>query len=480
MIVVDAGGKTPLYQQLYEQIKQRIISGDYPRGKRLTSTRKLASDLCVGRNTVESAYEQLCVEGYVESRPGSGFTVMDISKDLLELPGTVDDGGMERDRTLHESLQDKQPGGQAGPDYRYVFRYGEVDYRTFPHTQWKKVTAKVLAQTDPEELYTYGHKQGEMPLRKEIAKYLHQSRGVRCTPEQVIMGTGFQDLTGIISLLLKTTHQSLAMEEPGYDFTRIIFENHGYSIIPVRVDASTGMEPDELEKCGAAIAYVTPSHQLPLGSIMPIQQRMRILQWARKVDGIILEDDYDSELRYRTRPIPSLQSIDHHERVIYMGTFSKAFAPGLRMGYMVLPLRLLPSYHRIFARYKSNVPRCLQLVAAEFMSSGQWEKHLRKICMINKRKCEVLVQTVQAEMGDRVRVHGQDAGLHILLEFNNAENQQKMVEIAAQHGVMVTPTRQFWHNEENAVDNLVMIGFGGLSEEEIVKGVRVLRHAWFD
>ncbi len=212
---------------------------------------------------------------------------------------------------------------------------------------------------------------------------------------------------------------------------------------------------------------------------MPIQKRMQILQWARKANGIIIEDDYDSELRYRTRPIPSLQSIDRHERVVYLGTFSKIFSPGLRMGYMVLPPWLISSYHKIFSRYKSNVPRCLQAVASEFMSSGKWEKHLRKICLLNKRKRDTLVQMIQAEMGDKVTIHGQDAGLHILLELNNKEDQKNMVELASQHRVMISPTRQFWHNQENAMDNLVMIGFGEPSEKEIVDGVKLLSKAWF-
>lgn len=474
MINLDANHKTPLYQQLYEQIKQKIISGEYPKGARLTSTRKQATNLCLGRNTVESAYDQLCIEGYVESKQGSGYMVMDVTNDLLELPDLIDIRSTTTTASNNDYKENHTPSA-----YRIAFRYGEMDHRTFPHTLWKKATAKVLSQTDLENLYNYGDKQGELPLRQEITRYLRHARGVRCSPEQIVLGSGFQDLIRMICLLLKTDRATLAMEEPGYDFTRVIFGHHGYAIAPITVNSS-GMDPVELQNSEASLAYVTPSYQLPMGVAMPIQQRMQILQWARKVDGTVIEDDYDSELRYGTRPIPSLQSIDEYERVIYLGTFSKAFAPGLRMGYMVLPSRLLSAYHQTFERYKSNVSRCMQFVAAEFMTSGQWEKHLRKICFINKKKRDILVYTIQSEMGDRVTIHGQDAGLHILLELNATSDNQHMVDLAAQHGVMVSPTQQFWYNRKNAITNMVMLGFGGLSKDEIVEGIKCLRQAWFD
>lgn len=475
MIHLNKNEKAPLYKQLYVQIKQRIISGEYQEGTRLASTRKLATDLCIGRNTVESAYDQLCAEGYVTSRQGSGFTVVDLAENPFESPEVMGTAGECYQTHAAENVD----LNCSEPSYRYQFRYGAMDYRTFPHAEWRKVTTKVLAHTDPELLYTYGDKQGELVLRREITKYLRQSRGVRCTPDQIVLGSGFQDLMRIICLLLAEEKPTLAMEEPGYDFTRVIFNDHGYEITPVVVD-SFGMNPQKLEESGALIAYLTPSHQLPLGVVMPIQQRMQILQWARKTNGIIIEDDYDSELRYQTRPVPSLQSIDAADRVIYVGTFSKAFSPGLRMGYMVLPPWLLQDYHRIFLRYKSNVPRCQQLVAAEFMVSGEWEKHLRRICQINRRKRDVLVQTIRQTMGEKVHIHGQNAGLHLLLEFTGGEEQDLMVAKAAKFQVMVLPTSPFWYNQEKRINNLIMLGFGGLSEKEIIEGVILLRQAWFD
>lgn len=475
MIHLNTELKIPLYQQLYEQLKSKIISGEYGKGVRLTSTRELAKDLCLGRNTVESTYDQLCIEGYIGSRPGSGFIVLDLEDELLEFPCM----GSDKEELPHNLSDAQFSAKKAEQNCKYRFRYGDIDPSLFPHDQWRKLTSEVLTSRSHEDLYNYGNNQGELELRQQLASYLQRARGVRCVPDQVILGGGFQDLMGIICQLLQDDKDTLAMEEPGYDFTRVIFEHRGYRIVPVKV-GDHGIVPDVLDQSGATLTYVTPSHQLPLGRVMPIQQRMKLLQWANQVNGLIIEDDYDSELRYKSRPIPSLQSIDCHERVIYVGTFSKSFAPGLRMGYMVLPSWLLPRYSEAFSRYKCVIPRILQYVAADFMASGKWEKHLRKICLANKKKHDVLIQLIQAEMGDKVCIHGENAGLHIMLEFVNGEDQDMMIEKAAAHQVLVYPANQFWYEQENAVRNLVMIGFGGLSEDEIIEGINLLRQAWFD
>lgn len=477
MIYLNPESKKPLYQQLYEQLKQNIVTGEYEKGSRLTSTRDLAKNLSIARNTVEAAYDQLCIEGYVEGRHGSGYVVQDLQEDLLHFPGMTSD----EDEAPH------LPAGGAEPDepvpaqsrpVKYNFSYGDFDPHSFPHALWRRLNNEVLTSMKVDSIAYYGDKQGELQLRRELAKYLRQSRGVKCSPEQIVVGAGLQDLAMMICLLFPLKERILGMEEPGYDFTRVIFGNHGYQVLPIPVGES-GIDPAALKKSGARLAYVTPSHQLPTGVVMPIQHRMRLLQWAEQSGGVIIEDDYDSEFRYRTRPIPALQSIDRQERVIYLGTFSKAFAPGLRMGYMVLPQWLLARYHTVFERYKCTVPRLQQYVAASLLSGGHWDRHLRKVCLVNKKKHEVLVQSIQREMGDRVRIYGQNAGLHVLLEHFTGESQEAMVERAAAYRVKVSPTRQFWQNPESAPENLIMIGFGGLSAEEIAEGIKLLSRAWF-
>lgn len=480
MIYLNAELKEPLYQQLYEQLKRKIIDGEYAKGKRLTAIRQLAKLLCVGRNTVEAAYDQLCVEGYVASRQGSGFVVQDIQDGLLDYPykSKAEKRQHEISRRITEAVPESVLTSDTSAGFRFDFQYGNLPPRNFPRTLWRRLAADALASFEAQNICSYGDKQGERALRHEIVEYLHESRGINCVPEQVVLCNGHQDALAVISMLFADGNRTLAMEDPGYDFTRVVFENHGYGIAPIPV-GDCGIRLQELQDSRAKLVYTTPSHQFPMGMVMPIGHRAKLLQWAEQADGVIIEDDYDSELRYYTRPVPALQSIDRHGRVIYLGTFSKALSPALRMGYLVLPQWLLPKYDRIFKRYKPTVPWLQQQIVTLYMAEGHWEKHLRKCCLVNKRKRDVLVQTIQDLMGDKVRIQGENAGLHVLLQFLDGRSQEEMIEKAAQHQIRVYPTRQYWIQQERAIDNLVLLGFSGLLEEEIVEGVTLLHHAWF-
>ena len=480
MICLDSESKEPLYQQLYQQLKLKMIHGEYAKGKRLPAIRQMAKILCVGRNTVEAAYDQLCVEGYVTSRQGSGFVVQDLLDGLLEYPYKTIAKARQKEKSKEAAreLQQTLRTTDKPQAYRFDFQYGNLPPQTFPQSLWRRLTSEALASFEANNICCYGDKQGEPALRAEITQYLHESRGINCIPEQVVLCSGHQDALGMLCTLFADGKRTVAIEEPGYDFTRIIFENNGYGIVPVPVD-DLALNLAELERGGAPLVYTTPSHQFPLGMVMPIRQRVQLLQWAEQAGGIIIEDDYDSELRYHTRPVPALQSIDRQGRVIYLGTFSKALSPGLRMGYLVLPEWLLLKYHTIFKRYKSPVPWLQQQIMTLYMAGGHWEKHLRKWCLTNKRKRDVLVQTIQEQMGDKVRIKGENAGLHILLEFLNGESQETLIEQAAACQAKVYPTRQYWHQQDKARDNLVLLGFSSLTEEAIVEGIALLRRAWF-
>lgn len=480
MIYLDTESRKPLYQQLYEQLKHKIVAGEYPKGKRLTATREMARALSVARNTVEAAYEQLCVEGYLASRQGSGFVVQDVRDGALPPYRTVS-GTRHAGRGGQQSApvaETAAPEAAAVPACRYDFQYGNLSPRHFPRSLWRRLTAEALASFDSHHISSYGDKQGELPLRKEIARYLHESRGVDCSPGQIVLCSGHQEALGIVCTLFATGNREVAVEEPGYDLTRIVFENHGYRVDPVPVE-DLAISIRGLRQSGARLVYTTPSHQFPLGGVMPIGERIKLLAWAEQADAVVVEDDYDSELRYHTRPVPALQSIDGSGRVIYLGTFSKALSPGLRMGYLVLPERILPRYHAVFRRYKSTVPWLQQQVVTRFMAEGHWEKHLRRWCLENRKKRDALMQAIQDEMAGKVRVMGEKAGLHILLALPEGGEQEELIGRAAALGVKVYPTRQFWHREENAAGNLVLLGFSSLGEEEIREGIALLRKAWF-
>jgi len=480
MIKINSELKMPLYQQIYEQIKAKIIAGAYKEGMRLTSTRELARDLCVGRNTVENAYGQLCLEGYMASRPGSGFVVLNVIDDLLplslktpareisDLPTGFVPSGKKADRSSHNLFT----------EYKYDFHYGSLDHTFFPYSLWRRLTTEALSSFESQNVNYYNDKQGELCLRIEIMNYLRESRGVRCTPDQIVLCCGTQYALDLICALFPEGNRKVAMEEPGYSGVRIVFEKNNYEIKPIPIGPD-GMDISKLKKSSARLTYITPSHQFPTGVVMPIQYRAQLLQWAVQRDGVIIEDDYDSEYRYHSRPIPSLQSIDNHGRVIYLGTFSKSLAPGLRMSYMVLPEWLLDQYRSVFEGYHSTVPWIEQKAMSLFMAGGHWEKHLRKVCLKSNKKHEILLHEIRRQMGDKVRIHSHNAGLHILLEFLNGEHQERLIEQAKEHQVRVYPTLQFWYTKECCRKNFVLMGFSKLTEEEIVDGIGLLNKAWF-
>ncbi|HBD63405.1 MAG TPA: PLP-dependent aminotransferase family protein [Clostridiales bacterium] len=475
MIYINGKSELPIYQQIYEQIKEDIVKGVLIEGDKLTSTRSLAKELCVSRNTVENSYFQLSIEGYVESLPGSGFIVKNINEELLLYPSEISD-------ELHKNIGKDKESSLFNDDsllYKYNFQYGNFDDSTFPYSLWRRLTAEALLSIDTKKINFYNHKQGEPGLRMEIMNYLKIFRGVSCIAEQIVICSGNQHALDLICKIFSKCSPKIAIEEPGYDGARIVFENNNFEIHPIPVK-SDGINILELENSSAKLVYITPSHQFPTGVIMPIQNRIHLLHWATQNDGVIIEDDYDSEFRYHSRPIPSLQSIDKNERVIYLGTFSKALSPGLRMSYMILPKWLLSKYNQLFNGYYPTVPWLQQKIISLYMSGGHWERHLRKVRLSYKKKHDTLIQTLTDLMGDKVIIHGNNAGLHIALEFINGEQQDWLIETAKAYKIKVYPISQFWYIKENYSSNMILMGFSMLNEEEIIEAITILNKIWFN
>lgn len=470
MIDITMGSNVSLYQQIYEQLKNKIISGELKEGTRLTSTRALAKNLCVARNTVESSYTQLCVEGYVSSKPGSGYYVMNMADDSLLIDLVPH---------LEKSSEKEHPVAWADSTaYTHDFQFYNLEHASFPFALWRRLSAEALASFDARKICFYNDKQGELDLRTEITKYIRDSRGVRCTPDQVVLCCGTQHALDVICTLFHDGNRKVAVEEPGYDGAKIIFKKNDFEISSITVGPE-GIDLDELEHTSTQLTYITPSHQFPTGVVMPIHKRVQLLQWATKRDGIIIEDDYDSEFRYHTRPIPSLHSTDINGRVIYKGTFSKSLSPGLRMSYIILPKWLLPKYHTVFAGYNATISWFQQKIISLYMERGHWERHIRKVCLHNKKKHDILIKAINEQMGDRVRIHGNNAGLHFLLEFVQGEKQEWLIEKAREHKVRVYPTLPYWYRKERCLENFILMGFSMLSEKEIVEGISLLKKAWF-
>lgn len=466
MIFIDSELETPLYMQIYEQFKSQIITKEIPKGSKLPSIRSLSLTLDVSRNTVETAYMQLSSEGYIESKPGSGFIALELeSMELIKL-ANKDSEYIDDTRSTRVELDEND-------NYKYNFNNRCISAEEFPLTTWRKISNQCLSSNFVENFMDYNAKWGDYGLQVQLAKYLKKARGVSCKPEQIIISCGLEYSLSLLCQLFREDFDNIAIEDPGYMEATDIFINHGYKVSPISLNRD-GINVDELSDSSAKMVYVTPSHQFPMGTVLPIKKRLKLLDWARKNHGYIIEDDYDSEFRYKSKPIPSLQSIDSLGCVIYMGSFSKSLSPTIRISYMILPESLLERYNKLFNWYHITVSFMQQKILQQFMEQGHWDRHLRKVHLNAIRKHELLIRSIEKYMGYDVIIHGKNSGLHILLEFKNGMNEEELIKKAKQSGVQVLPVSTFWVNKDNYSKNMIMLAFGGVALDEIESGIKAL------
>ncbi|MCI9148650.1 MAG: PLP-dependent aminotransferase family protein [Hungatella sp.] len=462
MIPLKSGKAISMYEQIYAYIKEEIRQGAMEAGMRLPSTRVLAENLNVSRSTTQMAYDQLVAEGYVEALPNRGYFVL----------------GME---ALFEAEQEppgtfipKKEGEKSGTEIDFSPR--GIDLTHFPYNVWRKLTRNTLVE-DNKEMFLTGSPQGEPALREAIKGYLHSARGVRCAGEQIIIGAGNEYLLMLLYQILGT-ERVIAMENPTYKQAYRVFESLGYGIVPVGMDG-LGMDIRALRNSRADIAYVMPSHQYPTGIVMPVGRRQELLKWAGEKKGrYLIEDDYDSEFRYKGRPIPALQGLDKAGKVIYMGTFSKSIAPAIRVGYMVLPRPLLEIYRERLGFYASTVSRIDQNVIYQFLTDGYYERHLNRMRAIYKGKHDLLLGQLR-KLEDDFEICGEHAGLHILLANKKGRTEKWLVERAGEKGAKVYGLSSYFISRPcDSRPGTVLLGYARLSEEEILKGAELLQEAW--
>lgn len=460
---LDVHSSTPLYEQIYKYIKKDIQNGGLPFGKRLPSTRKLAKYLQVSRTTVDMAYEQLVSEGYIEAVPYKGYYV-------CELEGLY--------RLEPEQIPVRDIQEEPVQQYLYDFSPNGVDINSFPHNAWRKLSKNILMEENGK-LFQLGDAQGEFELRHTIAEYLHQARGVAAQPEQIVIGAG-NDFLLLLLCSMFGTGQKIAMESPTYKKAYDLFWNLSNDVQIVGMDDS-GMRIDQLSRTDARIAYVMPSHQYPLGIVMPVKRRMQLLAWAADAaDRYIIEDDYDSEFRYKGKPIPALQGYDRDDRVIYIGTFSKSIAPAIRVSYMVLPKRLMGLYQKRGRTISCTVSRVDQMLIAGFLNEGYYERHLNKMRAVYKSRHDVLLEELR-EFRSVCSVSGENAGVHILLTFTNGMQEHEIISRAAAQGVAVYGlSRYFVGDVEQPDAATVILGYANVPEPEIRSAVTRLRKAWLE
>lgn len=461
-ISLNGESATPLYEQIYQYLKTEIQRRQILPGECLPSSRALALGLAVSRSTVDMAYMQLVSEGYIESIPRRGYFVCDL-EGMLQLPQEVP----------AVSVPEEEPAGTC----RFDFDINGIDENGFPFHQWGKISRQVLREGP--KLFRLGDPRGEKSLRCVLASYLHHARGVSCSPEQIVVGAGNDYLLMLLRVILGGNRR-IAMENPTYKSAFLCFSHLGYEVMGIGMDAC-GMRVEELKRSGADTAYVMPSHQFPMGSVMPLKRRMQLLSWASDEEGrYILEDDYDSEFRYRGKPIPALQGYDNHDRVIYLGTFSKSIAPAIRISYMVLPKSLIAAYEKRGRDFSVTVSRADQKIIETFIRDGHYERHLNRMRAIYKSKHDCLVARLKG-MAKICRVSGENAGLHVVLRFVNGMSEQEAVCRAEAAGVKVYGISDYDTSVlGQTASEGVLLGYASLTEEEIAEGISRLKAAWQD
>lgn len=458
-IRLDSQDARPLYEQIYEYLKEEIQNGGLPCKERLPSTRKLAQYLEVSRSTVTLAYEQLLSEGYIDNRPGSGFFVNDL-EGLYRISASADFPMETTDEKPETFLYDFSPSG--------------VDLESFPYNIWRKISRGLLMEHN-EAFYRLGNPEGEEELRNTIAAYVHQARGVHCSPRQIIIGAGNDYLLMLLNAILGEK-RTYALENPTYRKAYDIFTILGQRVKTVEMDGQ-GMEVEALEKSGADIAYVMPSHHYPLGTVMSAGRRFALLKWAAaEKDRYIIEDDYDSEFRYKGKPIPALQGFDNSDRVIYLGTFSKSIAPAIRISFLILPNGLMKRYKERGRRFSSTVSRMDQKVLAEFIREGYYERHLNRMRSIYKSRHDTLLECLKP-LTDKITVHGEFAGTHLLLTLENGMKEEEAIARAEKAGVRIYGLSTYYIGKKPDKDT-VILGYANMGEQKIRQAVRLLTDAW--
>lgn len=479
---LDQHRTEPLFIQIYEYIKEEIRSGRLAPQTKLPSIRELADQLNISRSPVEAAYQELLAEGYIESQPRRGLFVLNWEEGGIPLAPTLPahKHAGPTSSAQHESVRPPGAPSDLSPVSLIDFGFDHMATELFPYAIWRKLAISLL-QPAHKALFHYGDPQGEIGLREQIAKWLRETRGILCSPSQIIITSGTQHSLIWLSWLLPESKEpkgSLAVEEAIHDGIRKLWQRQGFTLTPIELD-NEGISVRTLSSTDIRQVYVTPSHQFPYGIDMTLTRRKELLEWARQTESLIVEDDYDHEFRFAGPPVHSLFSLSEKDNVIYIGTFSKALAPSLRMGYIVLPKHLLQDRDQQFGSYDQPVSRLQQKTMEEFMRQGYLDKHLRRMKGHYSRKRETLLAEIDKRMGKYVTVQGTSAGLHVVLtSIAAALTEDELVQRAADLGVKVYPSTPYRLSKEDKPPS-ILLGFGGLSPEQIRKGCRLLSEAWF-
>jgi GntR family transcriptional regulator / MocR family aminotransferase len=466
----------PLRRQLVDQLRHMIVDGLLAPGSKVPSTRTLSLELNVARNTVVRAYEKLIGEGYLEARTAAAtFVCRDLPDRCTEVAPVTAEVGRQRDIPLRAplDLSDMRLGLFNPPAERlsHDFRIGRPDPSLFPKAAWRRLVIECLGAS--HALTDYGDPAGLWPLRAAIVGHLRHARGIRTRPDEVIIVAGSQEGLNLVGRLLNVAGETVAVEDPCYQGAAFAMKSLGARMCPVPVDRE-GFDVAAPGLQGAKLAYVTPSHQFPLGVTMSVGRRDELLEWAQRTGAYIVEDDYDSDFRYQSPPLLALKALDRCDRVIYLGTFSKSIGPGLRLGYVVVPEHLAETARSLKALMNNGHPWLDQAVVAAFVESGAFQNHLVRIRKQYMLRRDRLMHDLEALLGP-LRFEGVDGGMHLTCHLPDHlppayDLQQRLKQVGV--GIYsLTEAPVSWYNRFAGDDHVALFGYPCLSEDEIGEAI---------
>ena len=457
---LDRNSAASLYEQLYRYIKQDIVSGRLACNEKLPSKRMLADHLKLSVVTVKAAYEQLIAEGYLFAVEKKGYYV-----------NAVDNP--QRSAASHMPVEKV-----TGKKYRLDLVSNSISAEYFPFALWARTMRRTLLDHEGELLRSAPFN-GAEALRNAIADSLWQFRGMQVDPNNIIIGAGTEFLYGLLIQLLGMDC-CYAVEDPGYGKISRIYESHGVRVVHIPLDEK-GLSPVELRRSGAQVVHLSPSHHYPTGTVMPIGRRQELLRWGEEAkERYILEDEYDSEFRFVGKPIPTLYSVDEHECVVYLKTFSKTIAPSIRISYMVLPDGLMKKYRRELSFYSCTVSSFEQYTLAEFMNAGSYEQHINRMrTRYRKKRDEVISLIESSSLSGRVQIMEQDAGLHFLMKLHTELSDDEIKRRAADAGIRIALLSDYCFDKTKAEEHIFVVNYSGAELSDIAWGMEKLSELCF-
>lgn len=451
LIPLDFNSSTPLYIQVYQQLKAKIMEEELQQGQKLPSKRQLAQDNGISQNTVINAYDQLMVEGFIRAEERRGYFVEDIH--------------FQEHSLTYRPPQDIQGSSpEVASPWLYDLTRSTPDASLFPFSVFNKIYNQLFKHKKDQLLIGAGGK-GLADLRHALAFYLNHSRGVPCTVDQLVVGPSSQYLLDLF-FKLSPSHRLLAMEDPGYDGYRRLLQDHGVAECPIGLDRD-GINMADLQAVDADMVFVTPNHQFPTGSIMPLEKRQQLISWAMARSGrLIIEDDYDGEFKYSGLPIPPLIQLDHYDQVLYLASFTRILSPSIRLSYMVLPKHLTQAFNHHFSRLAGSLNTVMQYALADFIQEGHLTNHLNRSRRLYKKKRDFLIQAIR-DIDPQAIIYGEEAGLSLLVKPSQPFHPQRLKALAKEEGIKLALLADFCRRKETQDEQTLYMSFSSLPMDQI-------------